>query len=173
MALSQHYGLPSHGLDVTTSEDVAVWFATNRYSKESNSGISSYDKMLSSNWADDPNRWPVVFACQTVTNSIEPSLQNCEELEEFGIKAARPERQQAKFFHGGHSDHQNRLAEAVVCVFRLRPNDYETKSTFASLFPSPEEDSAYKLMLNFAEQHQETWGRYINRFHISDAKGPA
>lgn len=165
MALSQHYGLPSHGLDVTTSEDVAVWFATNRFYKEQVGGISGYNMMCSSDWAEDPNRWPVVFACQAVTNSIEPSLQNCEELEDFGILAARPERQHAKFFHGGHSDHQNRLAEAVVCVFRLRPNTYETQSTFTSLFPSPAEDAAYKLMLDFAEEHPTSWGRYINRFH--------
>lgn len=166
MALAQHYGLPSHGLDVTTSEDVAVWFATNRYYKDSAGGISSYNKMCPSDWAEDPTRWPVVFACQAVTNSIEPSLQDCEELEGFGILAARPERQHAKFFHGGHSDHQNRLAEAVVCVFRLRPNIYETQSTFTSLFPSPEEDPAYKLMLNFAEKHPGPWGHYINRFHV-------
>ena len=30
IALAQHYGIPSHGLDVTTSADVALWFATNR-----------------------------------------------------------------------------------------------------------------------------------------------
>lgn len=165
MALAQHYGLPSHGLDVTTSEDVAVWFATNRYYKESATGITSYNKMSASDWPDDPSEWPVVFVCQTVTNSIEPSLQDCEELEEFGIVARRPERQHAKFFHGGHSDHQNRLAEAVVCVFRLRPNLYETQSTFASLFPAPEDDPAYKLMLDFANKHPGPWENYVNRFH--------
>lgn len=171
MALAQHYGLPSHGLDVTTSEDVAVWFATNTYRKDSATDIAEYKKLLASDWSNDPLKWPVVFVCQAVTNSIESSLQDCQELEEFGIAAQRPERQHARFFHGGHSDHQNRLAEAVVCVFRLRPNFYDTKSTFATLFPGPNEDPAYKLMLEFAEKYASSWGRYINRFHFPSGAG--
>jgi hypothetical protein len=164
MALAQHYGVPSHGLDVTISEDVATWFATNRYQK-SVGGLSSYTKLGTSDWPPEPEQWPVLFACQTVTNSIETSLRDCEELEDFGLAARRPARQQAKFFHGGHSDHQNRLAEALVCVFRLRPGYYETESNFAHLFPTPDEDPAYKLMLEFATHNPGIWGHYINRFH--------
>ncbi|WP_438391205.1 FRG domain-containing protein [Caballeronia sp. DA-9] len=165
MALAQHYGVPSHGLDVTTSEDVAVWFATNVYRKDATTGIASYEKMDASSWPDDPQQWPVVFACQMVTNTIRPSLRDCEELEDFGILAKRPALQSAKFFHGGHSDHQNRLAESVVCAFRLRPNLYVTESTFESLFPPPHDDPAYQFMLDFAQEYPKAWGDYINRFH--------
>ncbi len=165
MALAQHYGLPSHGLDVTTSLDVAVWFATNAYWKDEDTNASGYKKLVESSWSDDVQQWPIIFACQNVTNTIRPSLLNCEELEEFGILARRPGRQFAKFFHGGHSDHQNRLAESVVCAFRLRPNYYQTDSTFESLFPSPDNDPAYQFMLKFAEKYPEPWGRHVNRFH--------
>ncbi|CAG9268341.1 FRG domain protein [Paraburkholderia unamae] len=165
MALAQHYGLPSHGLDVTTSLDVAVWFATNAYWKDTSSNAAGYRKLAASSWHDDVQRWPIVFACQAVTNTIRPSLRDCEELEEFGLLAKRPARQSAKFFHGGHSDHQNRLAETVVCAFRLRPNFYETESTFESLFPSPDDDPAYQFMLKFAEKYPEPWGSHVNRFH--------
>jgi hypothetical protein len=165
MALAQHYGLPSHGLDVTTSLDVAVWFAINAYWKDADTNVAGYKKLVASSWHDDVEKWPIIFACQNVTNTIRPSLRDCEELEEFGILARRPAKQFAKFFHGGHSDHQNRLAESVVCAFRLRPNSYETESTFEALFPSPDNDPAYEFMLKFAERYPEPWGGYINRFH--------
>lgn len=70
------------------------------------------------------------------------------------------------FFLGGHSDHQNRLAECVVCVFRLRPNLYSTEENFESLFPRPAEDPAYQAMLDFASVPAfQAFSRFINRFH--------
>ena len=78
--------------------------------------------------------------------------------------AQRPTRQHARFFLGGHSDHQNRLAETVVCAFRLGPGDYETRHTFAELFPSPAEDVAYRVLLDFADWWPAANGRVL-RFH--------
>lgn len=149
VALAQHYGLPTHGLDVTTDLDVAAWFATNKFNQDGN--IASYTKMNKDDWKKDKNKWPTVFVFQNVLNSTASSLQDCVDLESIGIKALRPERQSAKFFHAAHGDHQNRLAESLVCAFRLSPNLYETKYGFDYLFPSPEEDEAYKFMINFSE----------------------
>lgn len=167
LALAQHYGLPSHGLDVTDSVDVALWFATNVFSKDAATGVSGYKKMQADEWPQDPAQWPVVIACQAVTISIQSSLQDCQELADFGFGAQRPISQKARFFQGGHSDHQNRLAEAVVCVFRLTPGDYMTECSFESLFPPPSEDSAYRTMLEFAESEEfgPLWGKFINCFH--------
>jgi hypothetical protein len=167
VALAQHYGLPSHGLDITTNDDVALWFATNIYSSDDGAGISTYRTMTAGDWPKAPEEWPVIIVCQAVTNSIQSSLHDCEELEEFGFKAQRPNAQHARFFKGGHSDHQNRLAETVVCVFRLAPNTYETECDFNSLFPSPDDDPAYKTMLEFAclPEYKSKFGKYINRFH--------
>ena len=78
-------------------------------------------------------------------------LRGCEELTEFGITALRPERQSARFFHGGHRDHQNRLAETVICAFRLRPGSWRTDANYGRLFPPPEEDTAYAAMLAFRQ----------------------
>jgi hypothetical protein len=167
LALAQHYGLPSHGLDVTDSDDVALWFATNRYGRGQDGQCSSYRKLRADDWPGDPTKWPVIIACQCVTHSIQQSLHDCHELTPFGFEAKRPLVQKARFFQGGHSDHQNRLAEAVVCVFRLAPGAYDTKSTFESLFPSPNDDPAYRVMLEFASSPDfgPVWGRYVNRFH--------
>lgn len=70
-------------------------------------------------------------------------------------------------FLRGHSDHQNRLAETVVCIFRLTPNTYSTDCDFNSLFPSPDNDPAYKAMLEFSNlpQYKSSFGKFINRFH--------
>jgi FRG domain len=163
MALAQHYGLPTHGLDVTTDLGVAAWFATNRLSI-TDDGAAAYSTLTSVDWPASPADWPMLFVHQAVTHSTEPSLQDCQELEAFGFVAQRPSRQCARFFLGGHSDHQNRLAETLVCAFRLRPGDYETELTFDELFPSPDEDVAYRLLLDFAEWWSPASGRVL-RFH--------
>ena len=149
MALAQHYGLPSHGLDVTEDLDVATWFATQTY-RTGVDGLADYTPLRAEDWPSNPAEWPVVAMLQPVTWSLSGSLQGCQELDTFGLVTLRPQRQKARFFLGGHADHQNRLAEALVCVARLAPGDYGSALSFEHLFPSPDEDSAYRVMLGFA-----------------------
>jgi hypothetical protein len=166
MALSQHYGIPSHGLDITSNPDVALWFAINKYNVVNNK--ASYIKLEESDWdLNDCTKWPIIFVCQSVTHTIQPSLHDCHELTDVGITALRPIRQSAKFFLGGHSEHQNRLAETIVCAFRLKPGDYKTTVDFDFLFPSPNDDKAYRLILDFADsQIYKSYGsEKVNRFH--------
>jgi FRG domain len=163
MALAQHYGLPSHGLDITTNPEVAVWFATNLL--EIGDGRAGYTAMSADDWPEHVDDWPVAFVHQAVTHPLRGSLHDCHELDAFGFGALRPERQSARFFLGGHSDHQNRIAESVVCVLRLRPADYETGVSFDHLFPSPDEDAGYQVMLEFAEFAGLTSDIGVLRFH--------
>jgi len=165
MALSQHYGIPSHGLDVTSSAEVAIWFATNVFVGGDEVNLSRYDPLAVSDWPDQPDDQPVVIACQAVTNTVAPSLINCHELNEFGFAALRPNAQHASFFHGGHSEHQNRLAETAVCIFRLKPSKYETPVSFTELFPSPDLDPAYRVMLEFASGAGSRCAKHVNKFH--------
>lgn len=155
MALAQHYGLPSHGLDVTDDLAVAAWFATQAY-RTGDDGFADYTPLRAEDWPSNRADWPVVAMLQPITLSLRGSLQDCYELDSFGLVALRPKRQKARFFLGGHADHQNRLAEAIVCVARLAPGDYGSALSFEHLFPSPEEDPAYRVMLNFAN-YQPFW----------------
>ncbi len=41
---------------------------------------------------------------------------------------------------GAHGLHRNGLTEALVCVPRLAPAQYNTQHSFTSLFPPPQED---------------------------------
>lgn len=167
MALAQHYGFPTNGLDVTLSLDVATWFATNKFNFDKSSGRSSYSKLTKDQWNADKSKWPVVFVFQTILNSNYGSLQDCQELNDLELEAMRPTRQSAKFFLGGHSDHQNRLAESVVCMFQLKPNDYITNLSFDYLFPSPSEDPVYKLLLDLSKNKhfQKIIKKEINYYH--------
>ncbi|WP_161635513.1 FRG domain-containing protein [Paraburkholderia mimosarum] len=165
MALAQHYGIPTHGLDVTLRPEVAIWFATNVFDRNKTTGDFRYDPLQAADWPSNQEDYPIVVVCQAVTNTVAPSLIECQELAEFGFSAKRPQAQSARFFHGGHSDHQNRLAETVVCVFRLQPANYELDVSFKSLFPPPAEDPAYQLMLDFAETDHDRWAKYVTRFH--------
>jgi FRG domain len=168
MALAQHYGLPSHGLDVTLRDEVALWFATNLLERDADERYA-YRTLSIADWPDDPEEWPVVFAHQSVTHTMRTSLHDCHELDEFGFGAHRPALQRAKFFLGGHSDHQNRLAETVVCAFRLRPGSYPTDESFDTLFPSPAADPAYRVMLEFSQvpAFEALGAAAVLRFHAS------
>lgn len=165
MALAQHYGIPTPGLDVTTDLHVAAWFATNRFDKKD--GRCSYQVTKPGDWNLNPEKWPIIFVGQAVTRSVGMSLQDCRELEKFGLEALRPQRQKALFFHGGHSDHQNRMAETLVFAFRLAPGFYPTNCDFDQLFPPPEEDKAYKCLLEFGgeEPYAGLGGKQVQRFH--------
>ena len=76
MALAQHYGLPTHGLDVTTSMDVAIWFATNKF--KGGDQLASYEKFSIEDWNEDKKKWPIIFVFQNVLNSTSGSLHSCQ-----------------------------------------------------------------------------------------------
>lgn len=152
MAIAQHYGIPTFGIDITSSLDVAIWFATNKLTFYSD-GTAEYIPIKEEEWPQDPEQWPVVYIIQPVTTTIIPSIRNIEQLTNLGIKALRPERQHALFFMGSYGIHQNRLAEALVCQVRLKPGKYDTKLTYNYLFPNADNDTIYKFMLNLREKY--------------------
>ncbi|HEX4953902.1 MAG TPA: FRG domain-containing protein [Thermoanaerobaculia bacterium] len=151
MAFAQHYGIPSDGLDLTTSLEVAVWFAVNRW-QDLGEGRARYQPRTPDDWPSDARAWPVVYFIAPVTNSIKPSVRSIAKLAELGLELVRPQRQEALFFMGAHSHHRNRLAEAVAAAVVLAPGEWETGLTQHQLFPPPDQDPAYAGLLR-ARQH--------------------
>jgi hypothetical protein len=152
MLLAQHYGVPTHGIDITNDLDVAVWFATNVYTDKKD-GTRTYCPLGANGWGKEPSKWPHLYAILPVTHSLRKAVQHVDVLEPFGIEALRPKRQSAAFFMGAHGLHKNRLAEALVCVMRLAPGDWPTRSTYSSLFPNAEEDPTYAWMLDLKSKY--------------------
>lgn len=160
LGIAQHYGIPTHGLDLTDSLDIALWFATNRL-VYLNNGSVTYKKVRPEEWPDDPGKWPAVFVIQGLDQSSLLSIQDIPELEELGLSALRPQRQKACLFLGAHGIHQNRLAESIACVFRLRPGIYETGFCYSYLFPTPDQDEVYRYLLikkSLVEQEDKLGG---------------
>jgi hypothetical protein len=150
MAFAQHYGVPTHGLDITSSIEVAAWFATNDFTRVT--GGATYVRRKPEEWAADPQQYPVVYIVLPLIDSLMASIWDIPTLGDLGLSALRPERQKAAFFMGADAIHQNRLAEALVCAIRLAPGDWETGLTYKELFPLRQEDPAYDFMLSLKER---------------------
>jgi FRG domain len=147
MAIAQHYGVPTDGIDITSDLDVALWFATNRF-VATPGGEARYVVLAPEEWASAPAEWPALFVIQPPTVDLRSSVWSVQELRELRLNALRPERQRALFFMGATGIHQNRLAEALSCVIRLRPGVYPTPFDYGYLFPSADEDPVYRFMLD-------------------------
>ena len=165
MALAQHYGIPTDGIDITSELDIACWFATNRFVAAPD-GTARYVALEIEDWSDWPHEWPAVFVIQPATPDLRSSVWQVEELREMGLNGLRPERQQAAFFMGATGVHQNRLAEALACVIRLRPGVYRTPYDYEFLFPAEDEDPIYRFMLQCRKRQLGSLGPYLKEIPI-------
>jgi hypothetical protein len=165
MALAQHYGIPTDGIDITRELDIACWFATNRFVAGPD-GAAHYAPLEAQDWSEWPDEWPAVFVIRPATPDLQSSVWHVEELHEIGLNGLRPERQQAAFFMGATGIHQNRLAEALACVIRLRPGVYRTPYEYEFLFPGEDEDRIYRFMLECRERQLGSLTPYLKEIPI-------
>jgi hypothetical protein len=165
MAMAQHYGIPTDGIDITSDLDVAIWFATNRFVSQPD-GEALYVPLEPQDWPSAPAEWPAVFVVQPSTEDLRSSVWSVEDLDEVRLDALRPRRQHALFFMGATGIHQNRLAEALACVIRLRPGLYETPLDYRYLFPSVEEDPVYRFMLDCRATYGKSLGVYLKEIPV-------
>jgi tetratricopeptide (TPR) repeat protein len=165
MLLAQHYGIPTHGIDITNDLEVAIWFATNKF--EVKDGQATYKKVDEAQWGTEPNKWPYLYAILPVTHSLKGAIRDVDLFEPFQIDARRPKMQSAAFFMGAHGLHRNRLAEALVCVMRLAPGEWNTSCTYEGLFPAPEEDPSYAWMLDLKAKYKTgDIGTFLNEIPL-------
>jgi len=126
LALAQHYGLPSVGLDATDNIETALFFATHKF--QSNGSLSSYEYNL-------PNmtKRPVIY----ILSPPERFHLNYEEFKPSGLDFLRPDKQGAKFLHTGWGLNKNRCARHIWIALYLDPcGDYGNISKANDLFPS-------------------------------------
>ena len=165
MGIAQHYGMPTHGLDITNELYVAEWFATNEWFeyKEGDEGYCWYKPRIAGNHKSI-NDLPVIYVV-TADNHLKRDL---DQIEYIGLNALRPVRQKAYLHYGGWGLHSNICAQDVVAALFLDP-DYTPNNDFTTefLFPTEGEDTVYRALLEAKRQMKEL-GRtnygYIARY---------
>jgi len=145
MALAQHYGISTHGLDITNDLNVALWFATNKWYEYEMSGQKyCWYKDIERVVQKEINDYPVIYIVATGKDL----KRDLDQVEFSGFKALRPQRQGAFLHFGGWGLHSNICAEDIVAAIHLSekvnlPTLHETEW----LFPTPENDEFYKDLL--------------------------
>lgn len=109
LGIAQHYGMPSVGLDLTDSLDVACWFATHRITTSPSGRAQTALVDFGSDAA------PTVFVFRCPKDAVfDYALAKPKD-----IPTGRPDRQSAWFGHVGWGLSLNQLASYLMCGFRL------------------------------------------------------
>lgn len=129
LALAQHYGLPSVGLDATDNIETALFFATHKF--DTINGSSSYTYNL-----PQMPKPPVIY----ILSPPEKFHLDYDDFKPRGLDFLRPDKQGAKFLHTGWGLNKNRCARHIWIALYLDPcGDFGRISKAQDLFP--EDDS--------------------------------
>ena len=133
LAMAQHYGLPSSGIDVTDSIEIALFFALSCFSqsqKEPNTLICSR--------VSNKESVPVLYVFGL---EIDQQYFHFESSFLGELPNNRPSRQSSFFLHRGWGMAKNRAANELLVALYLDPDgDYGTLPAHNHLFPGPKED---------------------------------
>ena len=153
-AFAQHYGAPTHGLDVTTSLDVAAWFAGHQLSQDEG-GRYSYAPLPHAPDAE-PRRRSIVYVIAPDEHVGRQPFHRLDDHNFHRITALRPLRQHAAFFAGAIPIHFNRLAEGVVAILRFDQPPAVPHLSYEYLFPGASEDAGYALAMDIKRKYQSS-----------------
>jgi hypothetical protein len=133
LAMAQHYGLPSNGLDVTNSIEVALFFALHCFSISQTKPNSQVCSRLS-----NEGSIPVLYIFATETDLQYIRFEN-NVLD--GLPENRPTQQSAFFLQRSWGFARNRSARNLVAALFLHPNgDYGKLPQTENLFPGADKD---------------------------------
>lgn len=143
MSLAQHYGLPSVGLDTTDSIEIALFFATHKFSKIDTH--YKYEYNLPS--LDFP---PVIYILLTEIAHQTDFYYVCPKY----VKFLRPNLQSAKFIHSGWGYNRNRSATNIILALYLNPKgDFGIIPKQSELFPKNDPFISHIVeMLNYIDK---------------------
>lgn len=133
LAMAQHYGLPSSGLDVTDSIETALFFALHSFSRS-----QTEPNILLCSRTTREGSAPVlyIFGVEIDMHYISFEGQLLGELPNN-----RPSRQSAFFLHRGWGMARNQAAcNLLVALYPDLDGDYGTLPMADYLFPGPKED---------------------------------
>lgn len=131
LALAQHYGLPTSGLDVTDRLEIGLFFALMKYHKA----------------ADDPEATYISHKCtgnMPVLYILAPNENQQFGYEQYrceGFPPGRPDAQSAFFMHIGWGHAENLCASRIFLALYLDPSgDFGPFPSPKELFPSGNDD---------------------------------
>lgn len=142
LAIAQHYGLPSVGLDLTDDLRVALWFALNTI--DINGDGHANNKLVD----DDDESIIFIFRCpqDTVFKYHNWNIENISEN-------SRPELQHAWFNHVGWGLSKNQMALHLVCGFKVSKEwNNRTFSSASEIFPNRETDYILDFFLKLIDK---------------------
>jgi hypothetical protein len=154
LALAQHYGLPSVGLDATDNIETALFFATHKF--ETINGLSSYTYNL-----HKMAKHPVIY----ILSPPEKFHLNYNDFKPTGVDFLRPDKQGAKFLHTGWGLNKNRCARHIWMALYLKPSgDFGKTSKVEDLFPEDDSFANHiKPMIDMI--NNETLSPYFKNFY--------
>lgn len=146
LAIAQHYGLPSVGLDLTDDLRVALWFALNTID-------ISGDGHANNELVDDDDE-SIIFIFRCPQNTVfKYHNWNIASISEN----SRPELQHAWFNHVGWGISKNQMALHLVCGFRVSKEWSNcTFSSVSEIFPNRETDYILDFFLELIDLNSAT-----------------
>lgn len=160
LAMAQHYGLPSVGLDVTPDIDVALFFALKKFTSTEDHPNYRYQDIKDIK----PEEPPVIYLLAPNENM---------QLDYFDFKPSiipflRPDKQSARFIHTGWGLSKNFAATRVFMALYLNPKgDFGTIKDAQELFPV---NDGFADMIDFIRLNQrhkdELLTEFLKTFYI-------
>lgn len=152
-AILQHYGAPTYFLDLSTSANVAAWFAVHAYAEKKHVYVGGAFRMYRHAWYERIQGTPgylIVFGIK----EPEALMQNQRlyDLSHLPSTFVRPKRQSAWLLMHRPPTRPD-PNEFILGYFEVMPG-FESCHMQADLFPGPSRDPCYQRLLDlpFAER---------------------
>ena len=156
LALAQHYGLPSPGLDISDDLSIALFFAMNRFKPKEGSArtLLRVPKRI-----DEAPSVLYVFA-------VYPRFTlNYDDIRPIGFPLGRPDRQRAFFLHTGWGLSTNECARRLIAALYLEPGARFATAMTTALFPPPQDDAFANFLLTLRPRADSPFARYLERLY--------
>jgi hypothetical protein len=154
LALAQHYGLASVGLDVSSSVRVALFFAL----RDCLRGAGNRASYVPVSKASRPVLY-IIVAEGTREYAYHASAPDM-------FHGFRPAKQDAWFMHVGWGLSRNAVADQIVAAIYLDPSrDYGVVPDASMLFPSPDEDPLGRFLESLGDHASDALAGALSDFY--------